>query len=109
MNGPAFAAYVSEVLIREIAPGTAPHPRQPCHPSQQTSRRHAQGTRLLVSVPAAILTRPEPDRTGVFKAHLRRMGARAFTAVFDAIGEICNLYDPVECWNYFRAAGYASN
>jgi hypothetical protein len=29
--------------------------------------------------------------------------------VFDAIGTICDLYDPQECWNYFKAAGYASS
>ena len=42
-------------------------------------------------------------------AHLRRIGARPFTAVFDAIGTICDLYDPQECWNDFKAAGYASS
>jgi hypothetical protein len=25
------------------------------------------------------------------------------------IGAICDLYDPEECWNYFKAAGYVSN
>jgi len=28
--------------------------------------------------------------------------------VFDAIGAICDLYDPQDCWNYFTAAGYVS-
>ncbi|SDX02878.1 hypothetical protein SAMN05443573_1617, partial [Celeribacter indicus] len=36
------------------------------------------------------------------------IGARTFTEVFDAIGAICELYDPTECWNYFKAAGYVS-
>ena len=31
------------------------------------------------------------------KAHLRRIGARTFTKVFEAIGAICDLYDPTEC------------
>ncbi|MFV0408201.1 MAG: IS630 family transposase, partial [Paracoccus sp. (in: a-proteobacteria)] len=39
-------------------------------------------------------------------AHLRRIGARTFTEVFEAIGAICGLYDPTECWNDFKAAGY---
>jgi len=30
------------------------------------------------------------------------------TDVFEAIGSICDLYDPTECWNYFKAAGYVS-
>ena len=42
------------------------------------------------------------------KAHLRRIGARTFTDMFNAIAEICDLYSPEECWNYFTAAGYVA-
>ncbi len=28
--------------------------------------------------------------------------------IWQAIGDICNLYSPTECQNYFKAAGYAS-
>jgi len=41
------------------------------------------------------------------KAHLRRIGARTIDALWRAVSEICDLYDPDECWNYFKAAGYA--
>jgi transposase len=41
------------------------------------------------------------------KAHLRATGARTFDALWRAIGSICNLFSPTECWNYFKAAGYA--
>lgn len=43
------------------------------------------------------------------KAHLRRIGARTIDALCKAVGDICDLYSPDECWNYLRAAGYASN
>ncbi len=43
------------------------------------------------------------------KAHLRRAGARTIDALWRAVGEICDLFGPDECWNYFKAAGYASN
>ena len=43
------------------------------------------------------------------KAHLRRIGARTFDQMFDALAEVCDLFTPDECWNYFREAGYASN
>ena len=43
------------------------------------------------------------------KAHLRRISARTFTSVFEAIGDICKMYSPQECWNYFQAAGYVSS
>jgi transposase len=42
------------------------------------------------------------------KAHLRRAAARTFDALFDALHDICGLFDPHECRNYFKAAGYAS-
>jgi len=43
------------------------------------------------------------------KAHLRKAAARTFDALIDALGDICRLYQPDECWNYFKAAGYASD
>jgi len=42
------------------------------------------------------------------KAHLRRIGARTFSDMFHAIADICDLYSPDECWNYFTAAGYVA-
>ena len=43
------------------------------------------------------------------KAHLRRAGARTIDALWRAVGEICGLFLPEECWNFFKAAGYAPN
>ena len=37
------------------------------------------------------------------------VGARTVTEVFDAIDEICDLYNLAECWNHFKAAGFASS
>jgi transposase len=42
------------------------------------------------------------------KAHLRRAEARTFEALWRALGDICNLFEPQECWNFLKAAGYAS-
>lgn len=42
------------------------------------------------------------------KAHLRKIAARSFDALIQAIGDICHLYQPTECWNYFFKTGYAS-
>jgi len=66
---------------------------------------------VLVPVPAALF----PDRNPIemaftkLKAHLRRIGARTFDALFQALGDICDLFDPDECWNFLKAAGYASD
>ena len=43
------------------------------------------------------------------KAHLRRIGARTLDDLWRAVGEICDLFDPDECWNYFKEAGYVSD
>ena len=43
------------------------------------------------------------------KAHLRRAAARTFDALWQALGNICDLFEPQECWNYFKAADYASH
>ncbi len=42
------------------------------------------------------------------KAHLRKAEARTFDALWRALGNICNLFEAHECWNFLRAAGYAS-
>lgn len=40
------------------------------------------------------------------KAHLRKTAARTIGALWNAIGQICDLFSPEECRNYFRKAGY---
>lgn len=43
------------------------------------------------------------------KAHLRKAKARTFDALWRAIGDICGLFEPQECWNFLKDKGYASN
>jgi transposase len=43
------------------------------------------------------------------KAHLRKAAARTFEALIAALGDICHLFEPAECQNYLKAAGYASD
>ena len=42
------------------------------------------------------------------KAHRRKAEARTFDALGRALGDICNVFEPQECWNFLKAAGYAS-
>ena len=41
------------------------------------------------------------------KAHLQGLKARTLDDLWRVVGDICDLVDPIECSNYFRAAGYA--
>lgn len=111
MDGPAFAAYVQEVLIPEIAPGTvvildklATHRNK-----EATAALKAHGCWFLYLPPYSPDLNPIEQAFSKLKAHLRRIGARSLTSVFHAIGQVCDLYSPEQCWNYFKAAGYVSN
>ena len=101
MDGPAFAAYIREVLVPEIAPGTvvildnlATHRNKQ---AAQALRDH--GCWFLYLPPYSPDLNPIEQAFSKLKAHLRRIGARTFTEVFEAISAICDLYDPTECWN----------
>ncbi len=111
IDGPAFAAYIREVLVTGIAPGTvvildnlATHRNKE---AAKALREH--GCWFLYLPPYSPDLNPSEQAFSKLKAHLRRIGTRSFTSVFEAIGQICERYDPTECWNYFKAAGYVSN
>lgn len=111
MDGPAFAAYVREVLVPEIAPGTVVVlDNLATHRNAEAARAMREhGCWFLYLPPYSPDLNPIEQAFSKLKAHLRKIGARTFTDVFAAIGAICELYDPKECWNYFSAAGYASS
>jgi transposase len=43
------------------------------------------------------------------KANLRAARARTYDALWRAVGDICGLFQPRECWNFLKHAGYASD
>jgi hypothetical protein len=43
------------------------------------------------------------------KALLRKRAARSFDAICNALVEICDLFDPIQCRNFFKAAGYEAD
>ena len=75
---------------------------------QHVEAAETRGAKVLYLPPYSPDLNPIEQAFSKLKAHLRRIGARTFTEVFEAIGSICNLYEPTECWNYFKAAGYVS-
>lgn len=110
MDGPAFTAYVEKVLVPELKPGTvvvldnlATHRNKDAEAALR-----AHGCWFLYLPPYSPDLNPIEQAFSKLKAHLRRIGARTFSGLFNAIGEVYNLFSPQECWNYFQAAGYAS-
>jgi len=41
------------------------------------------------------------------KAHLKAAAMRTFDELLNKIGDICNMFSPKECFNYFKKANYA--
>jgi len=41
------------------------------------------------------------------KAHLKKAAMRTFDDLINKIGDICDMFSPQECWNYFKKANYA--
>lgn len=39
------------------------------------------------------------------KALIRRAAARTYDALWQAVGQVCNLFTDEECYNVFKAAG----
>ena len=110
MDGNAFAAYIREVLAPELSPRTV------VILDNLATHRNAEATRAIRQAGCWFLYLPpySPDLNPIemafakLKAHLRRIAARSFIQVFDAIGKVCDMFDPTECWNYFKAAGYVA-
>ena len=90
MDGPAFATYVRDVLIPEIEPGTvvvldnlATHRNKE---AAKVLREH--GCWFLYLPPYSPDLNPIEMAFSKLKAHLRRISARSFTDVFDAIAQV---------------------
>ena len=110
MHGAAFLAYVEQMLVPTLKPGDVViMDNLPAH--KLVAIRQAienAGATLRFLPPYSPDFNPIEMAFSKLKAHLRRIGARTFTDMFNAIAEICDLYSPEECWNYFTAAGYVA-
>ena len=111
MDREAFNIYIETQLAPTLAPGDV------VILDNLSVHKSAKAEALVRQRGAWMLFLPQysPDLNPIemafskLKAHLRKTAARSFNLLIDAIGDICNLYQPEECWNYFKAAGYASH
>ena len=111
MDRQAFDLYVETQLAPTLAPGDVVIlDNLAVHKSQRAARAlKARGAWFLFLPPYSPDLNPIEMAFSKLKAHLRAASARTFDTLWRALGDICNLYDPQECWNYFKAAGYASH
>ena len=111
MNGPAFLAYVEQVLAPTLSPGDiVVMDNLPAH--KLTAVRaaiEAAGADLHFLPPYSPDFNPIEMAFSKFKSFLKKVAARTKDDLWTAIGRGIDLFTPTECQNYFAAAGYDRN
>lgn len=111
MNQAAFETYIETQLAPLLKPGTVVIlDNLSTHRSPRAAEALKQrGSWFLFLPPYSPDLNPIEQAFAKLKAHLRRIGARTYDQLIAAIGDVCALFDPTDCWNFFSAAGYASD
>lgn len=107
INGEAFDTYVTTQLAPLLKPGdVVVWDNLNVHKSPRAAAAiKARGAWVL------FLPRYSPDMNPIekafskLKALLRKAKARTYDALWKAVGKVCDLFTPQECWNYFKATG----
>ena len=108
MTGPAFLAYVQQVLAPTLdARKTVIMDNLPAHRvAGVRAAIEATGARLRLLPPYSPDFNPIENAFSKLKAALRKAAARTIDHLWDVIRDALPLFTPEECTNYFTAAGY---
>jgi transposase len=108
MNGAAFLAYITQVLVPTLRRGDiVVMDNLPAH--KMTGVRAAienAGAQLRYLPPYSPDFNPIEMAFSKLKAFLKKTAARSIEALWAAIGQAIPMFTPAECQNYFAAAGY---
>jgi transposase len=108
MNRDIFETYVETLLVPTLSKGDVViMDNLPAHKSSKAEQLiRDKGAWTLLLPPYSPDLNPIEMAFAKLKAHLRAIAARTIDALWQAIGQICDLFGPEECRNYFNAAGY---
>ncbi len=109
MNGTAFLAYITQVLVPTLRPGDiVVMDNLPAHKSEAV-RRHVEraGAELRLLPPYSPDLNPIEMAFAKLKAILRKAAKRTIDGLWDAITDVLPQFSAEACANYFTAAGYA--
>jgi transposase len=111
MNRAIFETYVETQLAPVLKSGDVViMDNLSSHKSERAEKLiKCQGAWLLFLPPYSPDLNPIEMAFSKLKAHLRAMAARTIDDLWKAIGDICSIFSPEECSNYFAAAGYGFN
>jgi transposase len=111
MTGPAFLAYVQQVLIPTLAPDDIViMDNLPAHKIAEvrTSIR-AAGAQLFLLPPYSPDMNPIEMAFAKLKTLLRQAPERTVEGLWQRIGVLLDRFSPGECANYLQAAGYGDS
>jgi len=111
MDGEAFQTYVRTQLAPTLRPGDVViWDNLNVHKNLKAAEAiKARGAWVL------FLPRYSPDLNPIekafskLKALLRKAKARTYDDLWKAVGQVCDLFTPQECWNYLKATGYVAH
>ena len=108
MNRQIFDLYIQTQLAPTLSPGDVViADNLSAHKSAVAEKAiRDRGAWMLFLPPYSPDLNPIEMAFSKMKAHLRKRATRTIADLWKAIGEICDLYEPDECLNYFKAAGY---
>ena len=108
MDGPAFLAYIEQGLAPTLRPGDIViMDNLPAHkPDAVRDAIEAVGAELRYLPPYSPDLNPIEMAFSKLKALLKKAAARTVEALWDAIADALSQFRPVECINFFVAAGY---
>jgi transposase len=108
MNGPAFLAYVRQILVPSLRAGEvvimdnlAPHRSAAVRNAIQDA-----GASLRLLPPYSPDLNPIENAFAKLKAHLRKAAARTVEGLWNTIRDAIPRFTANECANYITAAGY---
>lgn len=110
INGEAFLAYVEQVLVPTLKPGDIVVMDNLGSHKNRAIRQaiRAAGARLIFLPPYSPDLNPIEQVFAKLKTLLRKAGERTAETVWKRIGALLACFEPTECANYLRNAGYAS-
>jgi transposase len=111
MDGAAFDAYVRTQLAPTLTRGDVVIlDNLNVHKSPRAAEALAERGAWFLFLP-----KYSPDLNPIemafakLKTLLRKAAARTYDQLWRTIGDICDLCDPQECWNYLKEVGYVAD
>jgi transposase len=109
MTGAIFVEYIRQCLVPTLAPGDiVVMDNLPAHKNAAVRQIiEAAGAELRYLPPYSPDLNPIEQAFSKLKAHLRKAQERSIDALWQRIGTLIDLFQPIECANFFLNAGYA--